>query len=112
MLRQEQERLLLVGNYREFRGGVGIFERGEIQFAADEPVKVADSADGGGFVVCDSDGEEFFGAENDFYGVESHWSRLAWVAVEEKAIQSLRLRLRSGLRQSGSARCAWVLWPD
>jgi len=32
----------------------------------------ADGTDGGYFVVFDGNGEEFFCAQNDVYGVESH----------------------------------------
>ena len=64
-------------------------------------VEVADSADGGGFVIGEGYGEEVFGAEDDLYGVESHGVRVTQWLVEEGNFVVTRFALHSGLRQSG-----------
>jgi hypothetical protein len=61
-----------VSNFRKLSGGDWGWKRGDVEFRADHIVEIADSADGGGFVVSDGDDEEFFCAENDFYGVKAY----------------------------------------
>ena len=69
---EEEENFLFVGYVGEFGGGDGGWERGHVEFGTDKAVEVVDGADGGGFVVGEVDGEEFFAAEDEFYGVEAH----------------------------------------
>ena len=74
---EEEKDLFLFGDVGELGGGGWGGEWGDIEFGADEAVEVVDGADGGGFVVVEVDAEEFFAAEDEFYGVEAHGENCA-----------------------------------
>ena len=72
MALKEEEYLFFFGDAGQLGRGDGRWERSDVELGADEAVEVVDGADGGGFVVGEVDGEEFFAAEDEFYGVETH----------------------------------------
>lgn len=47
----------------------------ELEFGAEERVELADGVNVTDFVVGEGDGEDFFAAEDEFYGVEAHGGR-------------------------------------
>jgi len=71
VLGQEKESLFLVSDFWKFCGCDWGWKRGDVELRANYVVEIAGSADAGGFVVLDSEEEEFFWAEDDLYGVES-----------------------------------------
>jgi hypothetical protein len=74
---EEEDDLFLFGDSGELGGGDWRGKWGHVELGADEAVEVIDGADCGGFAVGEGDGEEFFAAETDFYGVEAHGENCA-----------------------------------
>ena len=52
--------------------GLGRGKVGEVELGKDGAVEVTDCDDFGALVVGEIDEERFFGAEDEFYGVEAH----------------------------------------
>ena len=69
---KKQELLFLVRNRGKLRGGDGGLKRRHTHLPTDQVVEVPHGTDSGGFVVFDSYNEQFFCAEDNLYGVESH----------------------------------------
>jgi hypothetical protein len=86
---KEKKRRFLLGDCGKAWGGDWGVHWGDVQLCADESVEVADCVDGCGFAVLNVDLEKLFRAEDDFYSVEAHRSRLARKRLDAQVTKEL-----------------------